>query len=342
MARRESPAISVCRMIAWSGARSSREDDPHRLADVGERDAETHGQVRLRVHVDAEHPVSQLGQCAAEVDRGRRLPDATLLVRNGNYLGQRNTYVGCGWEERRATAVPPMIRAATLVGPWKLSTSPPAEPLSLCKDERLYSELSTSIDGPIAQWSEHPAHNRLVAGSIPAGPTTHRRGDPCRRRTSMRACEGLRARRSWAEASARIEQQHARGKLTARERWTCSSTRGTFAELDAFVTHRATDFGIDEQRYLGDGVVTGYGRIDGRARLRLRAGLHRLRWLAVGGARREDLQGDGSGDGERRADHRPVGLRRRAHPGRGASAWAAMPISSCATRWPAGSCRRSR
>jgi propionyl-CoA carboxylase beta chain len=62
----------------------------------------------------------------------------------------------------------------------------------------------------------------------------------------------------------RIDQQHERGKLTARERLELLLDEGSFTELDAFVTHRATDFGIDQERYLGDGVVTGHGRIDGR------------------------------------------------------------------------------
>src|SRR6476646_8247140 len=62
----------------------------------------------------------------------------------------------------------------------------------------------------------------------------------------------------------RIEQQHAKGKLTARERIDLLLDEGTFTELDAFVVHRANDFALDEQRYLGDSVVTGYGRIDGR------------------------------------------------------------------------------
>jgi len=62
----------------------------------------------------------------------------------------------------------------------------------------------------------------------------------------------------------RIEQQHGRGKLTARERLDLLLDPGSFVELDAFVTHRATDFGLDEQRILGDGVVTGHGTIDGR------------------------------------------------------------------------------
>jgi propionyl-CoA carboxylase beta chain len=62
----------------------------------------------------------------------------------------------------------------------------------------------------------------------------------------------------------RIEQQHQRGKLTARERLELLLDESSFSELDAFVTHRASDFGLDEQRYLGDGVVTGHGTIDGR------------------------------------------------------------------------------
>jgi acetyl-CoA carboxylase carboxyltransferase component len=62
----------------------------------------------------------------------------------------------------------------------------------------------------------------------------------------------------------RIQQQHARGKLTARERIDILLDPGSFEELNLFITHRATDFGLDEQQYLGDAVVTGSGRIDGR------------------------------------------------------------------------------
>ena len=62
----------------------------------------------------------------------------------------------------------------------------------------------------------------------------------------------------------RIERQHAKGKLTARERIELLLDKGSFRELDMFVTHRTTDFGLDKQKYLGDGVVTGYGTINGR------------------------------------------------------------------------------
>src|SRR6476660_1626816 len=63
---------------------------------------------------------------------------------------------------------------------------------------------------------------------------------------------------------ARIAQQHKKGKLSARERLDLLLDEGSFVELDRFVTHRSTDFGLDQQVYPGDGVVTGWGRIDGR------------------------------------------------------------------------------
>jgi len=62
----------------------------------------------------------------------------------------------------------------------------------------------------------------------------------------------------------RIEAQHARGKLTARERLELLVDAGTFVELDAFVVHRTSEFGLADERYLGDGVVTGHAMIDGR------------------------------------------------------------------------------
>jgi len=62
----------------------------------------------------------------------------------------------------------------------------------------------------------------------------------------------------------RIEDQHKKGKLTARERLNILLDEGSFNELDMLVEHRSTDFGLDKQKYLGDGVVTGTGTIDGR------------------------------------------------------------------------------
>ena len=63
---------------------------------------------------------------------------------------------------------------------------------------------------------------------------------------------------------ARVAQQHKKGKLTARERLDLLLDDGSFVELDRFVTHRSTAFGLDQQVVPGDGVVTGSGRIDGR------------------------------------------------------------------------------
>src|SRR5436309_757364 len=79
--------------------------------------------------------------------------------------------------------------------------------------------------------------------------------------------EELKRREAAAETgggSERRERQHKEGKLSARERINFLLDEGTFEETDRFVTHRATDFGMDQQKVLGDGFVTGYGRIEGR------------------------------------------------------------------------------
>ena len=62
----------------------------------------------------------------------------------------------------------------------------------------------------------------------------------------------------------RIKSQHEKGKLTARERVELLVDEGSFEEVDMFVKHRAKDFGLDKQNFLGDGVVTGFAKIDGR------------------------------------------------------------------------------
>ena len=63
---------------------------------------------------------------------------------------------------------------------------------------------------------------------------------------------------------ARIERQHKDGKLTARERVDLLLDPGSFVEIDALVTHRCRDFGMEEQQIPGDGLVCGYGTIAGR------------------------------------------------------------------------------
>src|SRR5947209_9123617 len=80
--------------------------------------------------------------------------------------------------------------------------------------------------------------------------------------------EKLEERRARARAGGgknRIEAQHKRGKLTARERLELLLDKGSFEEFDMFVEHRASDFGMDKTRIPGDGVVTGWGTVNGRS-----------------------------------------------------------------------------
>ncbi len=79
-----------------------------------------------------------------------------------------------------------------------------------------------------------------------------------------RDLEERRRRTALGGGQARIDKQHASGKLTARERMDALFDDGTFVELNDMVTSRATDFGMEKKRVVGDGVVTGYGRIHGR------------------------------------------------------------------------------
>jgi acetyl-CoA carboxylase carboxyltransferase component len=74
----------------------------------------------------------------------------------------------------------------------------------------------------------------------------------------------MRAEAQLGGGQSRIDRQHTQGKLTARERIEKLLDPGTFRELDQFVAHRTVGFGIEEQRYLSDSVVTGWGKVDGR------------------------------------------------------------------------------
>ena len=89
----------------------------------------------------------------------------------------------------------------------------------------------------------------------PAGPSVRERLDELRRRKEATLAPGGR------DAA---QKQHARGKLTARERLDILLDRGSFTELDPFAKHRSHDFGMERRRPDGDGVVTGFGTIDGR------------------------------------------------------------------------------
>src|SRR5215210_5041550 len=87
------------------------------------------------------------------------------------------------------------------------------------------------------------------------------------RKQSKSKLENLRERSVLAEqggGAARVDKQHAAGKWTARERIEFLLDEGTFEEFDRLVVHRSKDFELDKQLYPGDGVVTGYGLVDGR------------------------------------------------------------------------------
>jgi propionyl-CoA carboxylase beta chain len=85
-------------------------------------------------------------------------------------------------------------------------------------------------------------------------------------KTTQERIEELRQRRAQASAAdpQAAEKQHARGKLTARERVELLLDPGSFVELDAFAVHRTSAFGMEKRKPLGDGVITGHGTIDGR------------------------------------------------------------------------------
>lgn len=74
----------------------------------------------------------------------------------------------------------------------------------------------------------------------------------------------LRAQAKLGGGEKRMASQHAKGKYTARERIEMLLDEGSFEELDMFITHRCNNFGLENEKYLGDGVVTGHGTIDGR------------------------------------------------------------------------------
>ncbi len=81
---------------------------------------------------------------------------------------------------------------------------------------------------------------------------------------NLRILEELHQKAELGGGIEKIERQHRAGKLTARERIDLLLDKGSFVELDKFVTHRCTDFGMEKQKIPGDGVITGYGYIDGR------------------------------------------------------------------------------
>jgi propionyl-CoA carboxylase beta chain len=103
----------------------------------------------------------------------------------------------------------------------------------------------------------------------------------------------------------RIEAQHKKGKLTARERVHLLLDEGSFQEIGQLVTHRSTNFGLDKQVFLGDGVITGYGTIDGRTVYVFSQDFTVLGGSLAEAHAAEDLPHHGPGHAERRPGDRP-------------------------------------
>ena len=112
-----------------------------------------------------------------------------------------------------------------------------------------------------------------------------------------------------------VEKQHAKGKMTARERIDALLDEGSFVEMDELARHRSTAFGLEKTRPYGDGVVTGYGTVDGRPVCVFAQDFTVFGGVAGRGVRREDRQGDGPGAQDRLPGDRHQRLRRRPDPG---------------------------
>lgn len=113
--------------------------------------------------------------------------------------------------------------------------------------------------------------NLLSNGKAAARMTRHFSAEKKAQPTIVALKDAFRSRLEKARADAllgggqkRIDTQHARGKLTARERISLLVDEGSFREYDQLKTHRCDEFGMEKEQYYGDGVVTGHGLINGR------------------------------------------------------------------------------
>jgi len=112
----------------------------------------------------------------------------------------------------------------------------------------------------------------------------------------------------------RIDSQHAKGKLTARERLELLLDPGSFEEFDMFVTHRSTDFGMEKKKNGGRRRRHGLGYNQWPQDICVRAGFYGLWRLALGNSRSKNHKSAGNGDAPRRADYRSARFGRSAYP----------------------------
>ena len=101
----------------------------------------------------------------------------------------------------------------------------------------------------------------------------------------------------------KIEKQHENGKMTARERIEMLLDKGTFVELDKLMVHRCTNYGMDKNKIPGDGIVSGYGKIDGRQVFVYAFEADSLRRFTVCFEREKDCESAATGIEERCSDN---------------------------------------
>src|SRR5215471_8467634 len=133
-------------------------------------------------------------------------------------------------------------------------SAPSSSLASSCFSERFGSPLISPSES-LAPGIRRPKEARLSEKESPAASAAEKRVAELHRREQEAEAGGGAERR---------EREHKAGKLTARERINLLLDEGTFEELDKFVRHQCTDFGMEDQRPSGDGFVTGFGRIEGR------------------------------------------------------------------------------
>ena len=152
-------------------------------------------------------------------------------------------------------------------------TTPPRQPFSRATTGTLHLDHAGLVSAPGLQSQPNtPAggKRRGVCGNshLPAVPlrcpATAAKTEGARVQKILEELESRRAEARIGGGQRRIDAQHAKGKLAARERLEVLLDDGSFEEYDTFVAHRATEFGMAEHRYPGDGVVTGWGTINGR------------------------------------------------------------------------------
>jgi acetyl-CoA carboxylase carboxyltransferase component len=140
-----------------------------------------------------------------------------------------------------------------------MSNQPPSNPPD---QSRPLEKLDPSLDPAPTIPSSNPApSNPVPTDRLPQNQDL---SNPTNSTDKVQPLRELRARGQLGGGQDRIDAQHKRGRMTARERVDLLLDRGSFRETDAFVVHRTHEFGLEQQKYLGDSVITGWGTIDGR------------------------------------------------------------------------------